>query len=76
MKKNTFRRYLREMTQGSRVALCKILPEGLTVRPCSGTEQIVSSHKCLQQHLPKHLAQFKTIFFFLNYIILAKTPAN
>lgn len=64
------------MTQGLRVALCKILPEGLTVRPCSGTEQIVSSHKCLQQHLPKHLARFKTIFFFLNDIILAKTPAN
>lgn len=64
------------MTQGSRVALCKILPEGLTIRPRSGTAQIVSSHKCLQQHLPKHFAQFKPIFFFLNYIILVKTPAN
>lgn len=64
------------MTQGWEVALCKILPEALTVRPCSGTEQIVSAHKCLQQHLPKYFAQFKPIFFFLNYITLAKTPGN
>lgn len=52
------------MTQGSRVALCKILPEGLAVRPRSGAEQIVSSHKCLQQHPPKHFAQFKPMFSF------------
>lgn len=64
------------MTQGWRVALCRILPEGLAVKQCSGTEQIVNSHKCLQQRLPKHSAQLKPIFFFLNYIILAKTPAN
>lgn len=72
MKKNMFPRYLREMTQGLRVALCKILPGDLYSQTMFRKQQLFNSH----QRLPEHFEQLKTTFFFLNDTSLVQTPVN